>query len=93
MRAKSGIPEVDKALIEVWRAVDNTSGGVYLPATLAAGVPHRLAHGLNRPWKRWMLTRTTSTSPVFEVQVATTNRLKEIWLQSASAGDIEIFLF
>jgi hypothetical protein len=90
---KTGIPEVDKALKALRAELMPDVSGTYLQATLAAGTPYRFAHSLGRSWAHWFVTRSTLGSPVFEANVSTTDRGKEIWLQCASAGDLEIFLY
>lgn len=89
---KTGTPEVDRVL-EEFRKELRRERGVYLAASLEALVPYRFTHALGRTWSHWFVTRSTIPAPVYEVNVATTNRKNEIWLESTAAGDIEIFLF
>lgn len=92
-RAKTGFPEVDRVLRSIVSELRNEQNSVYLAGELAAGVPKRFPHGLGRPWTHWILTRSTATSPVFEVNVSSTDTTKEIFLQCAVAADVEILLY
>ncbi len=93
-RIKTGVPEVDRVLDRLCTDVDKLAEtGVLLASQVVAATPYRFVHGLGRPWRGWIQTRSDSPDKLYEVNVTTTNRAKEIWLQCASNSSVEIYLY
>lgn len=93
---KTGDDATDKALRAIlgrFEELERKLKGVYIEKTLAAATPTRFTHKLGKRWAHWYVTRSTLTEPIYEVRVSETDRDQEIWLQSASAGTVEIFLY
>lgn len=93
-RIRTGIKAVDTALEPIWQALANKLlGGVFLEGSLQAGVAHRFTHGLRRPWQGWVLIDTTGGVLPYRVNVSSTDKQHEIWLQASSDTDVKIYLF
>lgn len=89
---KTGNEKVDRVLEDIRKELRNERG-TFLAASMTAGEPYRFVHNLGRHWSHWFLTRTTVAGYVAEVNVASTDRRTELWLEASADGDIEIFLF
>jgi len=98
MRRKHTDPEINKTLEPLWAVAErvgrnNLLNGVYQSAILLAGVPKRFTHGLGRSWRGWLLVDTTGASPVYRVNVTTTKKSEELWLQSAADTEVTVYVF
>lgn len=98
MRRKANDPAIDRVLEPLWAAAErvgrnNLLNGTYLSAILLAGVPKRLTHSLGRSWRGWILVDTSGTSPVRRVNITSTDKSSELWLQSAADTEVTVYVF
>lgn len=98
MPVKTDIEAVDKALKPIEADLARIKEhplfrGVFLEIELDTGTPKRITHGLGRPWQGWFVTRTDADASPYEVNAASTDRKREIWLQAGGNVSLTIYLF
>lgn len=96
LQPKTGLAEVDQALVRLQEQVSGLAAAPLAGAILIKGVAitatqtTRVPHKLGRPLVGWAIIKDTVPAKVYESSVATKT---DLYLTSTSSGTIDIAVF